>query len=83
MISFSFFLVQIKSSIPFGIFSSFIKKSMRKEFNETKSTLYPYKLNDGLDAFVARYLPFHTLDINAGVKYLGFYLKPKIYVEND
>ena len=53
------------------------------EFNETKSTLYPYKLNDGLDAIVARYLPFHTLDINVGVKYLGFYLKPKIYVEND
>jgi hypothetical protein len=78
-----FVLVQIESSVPIGIFSSFIKKSMGMEFNETKSTLYPYKLNDGLDAVVARYLPFHTLDINAGVKYLGFYLKPNNYVKND
>jgi hypothetical protein len=52
---------------------------MGMEFKETKSALYPYNLNDGL---VVRYIPFQTLNINAGVKYLGFHLKPNNYVKN-
>jgi len=52
------------------------------EFNETKSALYPYKLNDGLVAVVVRYIPFQTLNINARVKYLGIHIKPNNYVKN-
>jgi hypothetical protein len=59
------------------------KKSMGMEFNDAKSSLYTFGLEEGLETTLDRYFPFPLLDFNDGVKYLGFYLKPNNYGKVD
>jgi hypothetical protein len=53
------------------------------DINENKSALFTFSLDDTHNTRMERIFPFQHLDINEGVKYLGFTLKPNNYGKVD
>jgi hypothetical protein len=49
------------------------------DINENKSALFTFGLDDTHNTRMERFFPFQHLDVNEGVKYLGFTLKPNNY----
>ena len=53
------------------------------EINADKSTLSTHKLGAEESRHVSTTFPFQREDLDGGLKYLGFFLKPNDYLKKD
>jgi hypothetical protein len=59
------------------------KQATGMEINAQKSSITFSSLDEEETQYIAERLPFQVLDLNEGLKYLGFQLKPNDYRKSD
>ena len=78
-----FYLGSARDAATIGEILELFSKSTRMEINVGKSTLCTHMLSDVELLEISGFFPYKLEELDGGMKYLGFVLKPDSYQKQD